>query len=115
MRYDRRDYVTALQAGNMAIDPADYDDANAALEAVEAHAEGMGTRDVLTESFMRANTEFGSVDAMVEAGPFPADDRIPAVGSVEQDEFVTEHTEFRDLDHMTDVAVAEWVDSELGL
>lgn len=99
----------------MAIDPADFDDADAALEAVEARAEGMETRDVLTDSFMRANTEFDSVGAMTEAGPFAHDDRIPAVGSVEQDEFVAEHTGFRDLDHMTDAAVAEWVDDEFGL
>jgi hypothetical protein len=99
----------------MAIDPADYDDADEVLAEVEARADDMDTRDVLTDAFMDEHTAFDSAEAMVEAGPFAADDRLPAVGSAEQDEFVAEHSEFRDLDHLTDVAVERWVDEELGL
>ncbi|WP_435127603.1 hypothetical protein [Halobaculum sp. D14] len=99
----------------MGIDPAEYDDVQDALEAVEERAEGVGATEVLTDEFVDDHTEFSSLEAFVDASPVPSVADLDASPTGALDEFVADHTEFVDYDNMIDTAVSDWVDSEIDL
>lgn len=91
------------------------------LEALAEDALGLsGTNevpmeDLLTDSFMRKNTDFGSFEAFIEASPWTVENQadFEAIPESEFDDYVDEQTVFNSWEAMLSRGGEEWAARQL--
>lgn len=73
--------------------------------------------ELFPEVFMRANTDFESIDQMIESSGFKIEttEEFEAIPDDEWDTFIGEHTRFADWDEMMGSAVEDWAVGKLDL
>lgn len=73
--------------------------------------------DLFHDEFMLRNTDFASIDDMIEASKFDVSspEDFAAIPDGEWDSFVTETTRFDSWEEMKAAAAREWVTRRLGL
>ena len=73
--------------------------------------------DLLPPSFMRRHSRFADIEELFDASPWTvttADD-FAAIPDEQWDQFIDEHTSFRDWERMQEAGAQQWVAKELGL
>lgn len=73
--------------------------------------------ELFTASFMVRNTNFDSMEALIEAGGFNVEtaDDFEAIPDQERDEHLAKTTRFANWQEMMDEASSEWVKKQLGI